>query len=264
MDNTYWHKQTRDKPLFPDLLWSRPENRMHAGKLLVVGGNLHDFKAPADAYGEAMKAGAGTVRVMLPDKLSKTVGAVFPEAEFAPSTPSGSFAVEALNGLLATAGWADGVLLAGDLGRNSETAILLEKFIEKYSGQLTLTKDAVDYFVKTPDLLLKRPETTLVLSFSQLQPLASSAGFQSPFTFSMGLLKFVESLHNFTEQYPVHIVTFFEENMCVAVNGRVSTTKLDQPEKIWRVRTAAHASTWWMQNPSRAFEALTSVVHTAT
>lgn len=260
MDYSYWQKQTKDKPLFPDMIWNRPENRLHAGKLLVVGGSLHDFKAPADAYGEAMKAGAGSVRVLLPDTLSKTVGAFFPEAEFAASTPSGSFAVEALAELLAAASWADGVLLAGDFGRNSETAILLEKFLEKYDGQLTLTKDAVDYFVKSPRPLLARPETTLVLSFSQLQPLASSIGFQPPFTFQMGLLKLVETLHSFTEEHQAHIVTCFESSACISVKGKVSTTKLENPPKIWRVRTAAHTSTWWLQNPSKPYDALTTGV----
>lgn len=260
MDHANWQRQTSDKPLFPDLIWNRPENRLHAGKLLVVGGNLHDFKAPADAYGSAAQAGAGTVRVLLPDTLSKTVGAFFPEAEFAASTPSGSFAVEALAELLSAASWADGVLLAGDFGRNSETAILLEKFIEKYSGQLTLTKDAVDYFVKSPQALATRAETTLVLSFSQLQPLASSLGFRPAFTFNMGLLKFVENIRNFTKQYPIQIVTLFEENFCVIAGQQVSTTKLNNPPKIWRVHTAAQASTWWLQNPQKPFEALSTAV----
>jgi len=258
MDHAFWHKQTKDKPLFPDLIWNRPENRLHAGKLLIVGGNLHDFKAPADAYSAAMKAGAGTVRVLLPDTLSKTVGAVFPEAEFAKSTPSGSFSVEALAELLAAAAWADGVLLAGDFGRNSETAILLERFLEKYDGRATLTKDAVDYFVKSPQAVLARPDTTLVLSFSQLQPLASSVGFQSPLTYSMGLLKFVENLHHFTAEYHVNILTCFEKNTCVGVKSQVSTTKLENPPKIWRVQTAAAASVWWLQNPAKPFEALTT------
>lgn len=262
MDTSYWQKQTKEKPLFPDLIWNRPENRLHAGKLLVIGGNLHEFKAPADAYGEAMKARAGAVRVLLPNTLSKTVGSFFPEAEFVQSTPSGSFATEALAELLAAAAWADGVLLAGDFGRNSETAILLEKFLEKYRGQLTLTKDAVDYFVKSPETVLQRPDTTLVLSFSQLQPLMSGMGFQYPLTFSMGLLKFIEALHHLTEQYHVNILTCFEHNMCVGVKGQISTTKLENPPKIWRIKTAAHASTWWLQNPNKPYDALsTAVLH---
>jgi hypothetical protein len=260
MDRTYWHRQTTDKPLFPDLLWSRPENKRLAGKLLIVGGNLHGFAAPATAYNEAAKAGIGTTRVVLPVSLQKTVGKILVAGEYAPSTPSGSFARPALGEFLAMAGWADGVLLAGDFGRNSETAILLEQFINKYSGQLVLTKDAVDYFAKTPDGLLERPETTLVLSFSQLQQLATSAHFTTPFTFDMDFLRLIDALHEFTTKHPVAIVTKHLQNIFVASGGQVSSTKLENDIDIWRVTTAAHAAVWWLQNPSNTFEAVSTSI----
>src|SRR5260221_160024 len=123
MENTNWLRQTKE-PLFPDLLWSRPENKRHAGKLLIVGGNANGFATPARAYSAAAKAGIGTAKVLLPAALQKTLGKSFAEAEFALSTPSGSFSRQALDSLLDSANWADGVLLAGDFGRNSETAIL--------------------------------------------------------------------------------------------------------------------------------------------
>ncbi len=50
--------------------------------------------------------------------------------------------------------WADATLLAGDFGRNSETAILLEQFIEKFRVQLVITQDAADYFTKNPTKLV--------------------------------------------------------------------------------------------------------------
>ncbi|HXY18323.1 MAG TPA: hypothetical protein VEH48_02805, partial [Candidatus Nitrosopolaris sp.] len=134
MEDTNWLRQTPDKPLFPDLLWSRPENKRQRGKLLIVGGNSHGFAAPASAFAAAGTAGIGAARVLLPDATQKTIGTGFTDAVFAPSTPSGSFSRQALAELLENAGWADGVLLAGDFGRNSETAILLESFLDKYKG----------------------------------------------------------------------------------------------------------------------------------
>ena len=258
MDSNFWHKQTKDKLLFPDLLWSRPENRAFAGKLLIVGGNAHGFAAPAEAYGEAVKAGIGTARVLLPDVLQKTVNKLFPEAEFGSSNPSGGFAQQSLGELLAMATWADGVLLAGDFGRNSETAILLEKFLDKYSGQLTLTKDTVDYFTATPRPLITRGDMTLVLSFAQLQRLAVAAHFHKAFTFDIDLLRLVELLHEITTEYPINIVVKHLENIFVAGGGQVSSTKLDTDVPIWRLKTAAHAAVWWLQNASKPFEALTT------
>ncbi len=254
----YWHKQTADKPLFPDLLWSRPENKRQAGKLLIVGGNAHGFAAAGEAYAEAAKAGIGTARVLLPDSLQKTVGKVFVAGEYAPSTPSGSFSQQALAELLGMAAWSDGVLLAGDLGRNSETSILLEKLIAKYDGPLIITHDALDYFVKLPASLLERPRTVLVASFAQLQKLAGSVGYPKAFKFSMELLQLVETLHDFTKQYQPAVVMQHNGTAYVAVDGQVSTTPVTDEERVWRVRTAGHAAVWYLQNPGNTFGALTT------
>lgn len=260
MDHIYWHKQTVDKPLFPDLLWSRPENRAQAGKLLIVGGNAHGFAAAGEAYVEAVKAGIGAARVTLPDSLQKTVGKVFAAGEYAPSTPSGSFSQKALTELLTMGEWADGTLLAGDFGRNSETAILLEQLLLKYSRQLTLTQDAVNYFIKAPHVVLDRSETLLVLSFAQLQKLAANTRFPRAFTFDMDFLRLIDNLHDFTSRQQAAIVVKHLETIFVATAGQVSTTKLDPDPETWRVKTAARASTWWLQNPAKPFEALTTSV----
>ncbi len=260
MDHTYWHKQTAEQPLFPDLLWSRPEHKRQAGKLLVIGGNAYGFAAAGEAYSQATKAGIGTTRVLLPDSLQKTVGRVFEAGEYAPSTPSGSFSQKALAEVLAMSEWSDGTLLAGDLGRNSETAILLEQFMVKYTGRVTLTKDAADYFTKAPAALLSRPETVLVISFAQLQKLAASSRFPKAFTFDMDFLRLVDQLYEFTQQHQAYVIVKHLQTIFVAVNGQISTTKLAQDVDTWRVKTAAATATWWLQNPLKPFEALTTAL----
>lgn len=258
MDRDFWRKQAPEKPLFPDMLWSRPENAAFAGKLLIVGGNVYGFTNPATAFTESKKAGIGVARVLLPDALQKTIGRVFEAGEYAPSTPSGSFSSRALGELLPMAAWADGTLLSGDFGRNSETAILLEKFADKYDGQLTITCDAADYFTAAPTAILERPETLWVISVAQLQKLAMNARFASAFTFDMDILRFVDALHDFTLQYKAVVIVKHLDNIFVAHNGQISSTRLKEDVKIWRLRTAAHASVWWLQNPSKSFEALTT------
>lgn len=256
MDHTYWQRQTPDKPLFPDLLWSRPEHKAQAGKLLIVGGNAHGFAAPAAAFAEAETAGIGSIRVLLPNSLQKTVGRNFPAGEYALCTPSGSFSQQALADLIDMSAWADAVLLAGDFGHNSETAVLLEKFIDNYSGQLVLAGDAIDYFLGSPEALINREGTLLVPGFPQLQKLASSAHFPKAFTSTMDFLKMVESLHSFTAKYETGLIVHHAKNTMVAIGGQVSTTKIDTlPDQII---TASHAAVWWLQNPSKPFESITS------
>jgi hypothetical protein len=261
MENTYWFKQSKDSPLFPDLLWSRPETKHTAGKLLIVGGNIHGFAAVGQAYTAAQKAGAGSIRIILPDALQKTVSKLMPEADYAPSTPSGSFSGQALASFLEHAAWADSVLLAGDFGRNSETAISLEKLTSKYDGQIAVVKDAVDYFTSSPESIKDRADTTLVLTMAQLQRLGQAFKYTKPFTFDMDLLHLVETLHGFTEKFSINIVIKHLDTLFVAVTGQVSTTKTDlKDEESWRIPIATNAAVWWLQNPSKTFEAITSSV----
>jgi len=263
MERPYWHKQTKSSPLFPDMEWSRPENKLHAGKLLVVGGNAHGFAAPAEAFAESSRAGIGTARAFLPNAIQKIVGIIIESADFGPSTPSGSFSQRALGELLSEAMWADAVLISGDLGRNSETAILIEKFLSKYPHAVTLTKDAVDYGIATPESVLNREATLLVLSLSQLQRLATASRFEQPITFSMDLLRLVDWLHDFTQRFAPHIIVKHLDTIFVAANGQVSTTKLTKEIPIWRLKAATHATVWWLQNPGKPFDALTSGILTA-
>ncbi|MBC7581717.1 hypothetical protein H7097_02510 [Aeromicrobium sp.] len=258
MDHTYWHRQTAATPLFPDMEWSRPETTTTAGKLLIVGGNAFGFAAPAAAFQSAGAAGVGVAKMLVPDSMRKYVGKVFTAGELAPSTPSGSFSQKALLEMLSMSQWADGVLLAGDLGRNSETAILIEKFLSKFSGQVTITQDAVDYVMNAPELVINRPETTLVLSFAQLQKLAVNAHFTTAFTFDMDFLRLIDALHEFTKLHSINIVVKHLQNIFVAVNGEVSSTKLEEDLKVWRVTTASKTAVWWLQNPTKPFEALST------
>ena len=260
MENTYWHKQTAEKPLFPDMLWSKPENKQHAGKLLIIGGNLHGFSAAAETYSQATKAGVGVARVLLPDVLKKTVGRILEYGEYAPSTPSGSFSQQALAEWLEQVAWADGVLVAGDLGHNSETSILLEKFLDQYSGQVTMAKDTVDYVTSSPTICSGCNKTTLVLSFAQLQKLLTALKYPRHIESTMGLPNLTELLNDFSQTHKFHIITNHLDHIVVAVDGQVSSTKTS--EDNWQTLAAAHTAVWWLQNADKPFEAITTAVYT--
>jgi hypothetical protein len=250
-----WQRQTPDKPLFPDVLWSRPENKRYAGKLLIVGGHAQSFNEVSQAYSAAAKAGAGTVRVILPDKLQKTLSKLFPEAEFAPSTPIGSFSRQALDWLLEAAKWADGVLLAGDFGRNSETAILLESFIEKYQDKLALAGDSIDYFLSHPQKLINRENTLLIASLSQLQKIASPNLIQQNADF----IKVIEQVSGWASQTKLSVVTIHPSQALVAYQQQISTTPVNIPAAD--ATLAAYATVWWLQQPEKPFEALSSAAY---
>lgn len=249
-----WLRLKSDEPAFPDVLWSRPENRRHAGKLLIIGGHKQEFNEVSAAYSAALKAGAGTVRVILPDSLQKTLHKLFPEAEYAASTPIGSFSRQALGTLLDAAEWADAVLLAGDFGRNSESAVLLESFIEKYAGKLALAGDSIDYFLQKPGKLTGRQESLIIGSLPQIQKLAAPNLIQQ----NADLIKVVEQVSDWISQTSLAAVTIHSNQAIAAVKQQISTSavKTSAPD----VKLAAYATVWWLQQPEKPFEALTSAV----
>ncbi len=255
MLDDYWLKQ-EDEPLYEDILWSRPESKTSAGKMVIIGGNAHGFSAPGQAYNVSMEAGAGTNQVLLPDAVKKIVKGMLPDADFAPSNPSGSFSKSALDSFLQAAKWADLVLLAGDVGRNSETAILLENFVQKYNGLLTLTQDSVDYFKETPKLIVDRAGTLIVLSLAQLQKIFINTPSITPITYSMTTQQLVAALHDYTQPHQACIVTMHNNLLFIAHSGKVVTQKHE--DKTWRVNTATKASVFWMQNPNKIFKSVVS------
>jgi ADP-dependent NAD(P)H-hydrate dehydratase / NAD(P)H-hydrate epimerase len=258
MDFDYWQKQSPDTPLFPDVEWNKPEQRGMAGKLAIIGGNKLGFAGVAEAYSVAFDTGVGQVRVLLPDVLKRTIPASMSDVVFAATNPSGSLAKEAEVEAKTLGAWADGVLLIGDAGRSSETAILYEQFISQYDGPLTITRDAIDLVKNSAQALVDRPQTLLVISFAQLQKLFQAVYYPKVLTFSMQLTNLVEALHKFTITYPVTIAVLHRETFVIASEGRVVTMPWESPMLIWRGSVAAKAASYWLWSPSKPIEAVAS------
>lgn len=257
MTTDYWFKQS-DQPLFEELLWDKPENKSQAGKLLIIGGNSHMFNAPAHAFQQAQEVGIGVCKVLLPEALAKIIGNHLENAVFAPSNKSGSFSTPSLATWLEFGSWADGVLLPGDISHNSETTVVLEQFINKYPGFLTLAGDALDAIIPKPKYLLARQKTTIVLNFTQLQKLGVNSHFNQAFTHNLPIASLIEILHNFTSLFLVNLILNYNNIYFVASNGLVSTSKSHQTDTNWQILVATNASVWSLQNPSKTFEALTT------
>lgn len=253
----YWRKQT-DTPLFPDIAWARPEQKTKAGKLAIVGGHAHSFAATAESYVTAIQAGAGQVRVIVPDALKKLIPAQATDMVFVGSNPSGGFSKKAESELRAAAQWADGMLLIGDCGRNSETAMLYESLLKNTTTQITITRDAVDLLKNSAGAMLERENTLLVISIAQLQKLFQAVYYPKIITLSMQLSTLVETLHKFTMTYPVTITVLHNENLLVANNGQVSSTPWVEAMMIWRGSVATKASVYLLWSPNKPFKTVTT------
>jgi len=254
----YWKQQQPTQPLFTDIEWSKPEQRASRGRLGIIGGNKLGFAGVAESYSTALNTGAGEVRVLLPDCLHKSIPPSMTDVIFAPCNPSGSLSRDAMPDLTALGTWASCLLLAGDAGRNSETAITYSDLIRSFSGQLVITRDAVDLVKNDAEALVNRPNTVLIVSFAQLQKIFQAVYYPKMLTFSMQLLQLVEAIHKFTVTYPITIAVLHRDTLIVAHNGEVVTTKWETPLAIWRGITAARAATYLMWTPGQPLQAITT------
>lgn len=262
MNHDYWRRQELKKPLFPDIEWSKPEQRSLSGRLGIIGGNKLGFAGVAESYATALATGAGEVKVLLPEPLKKMIPTSMTDVVFGASNPSGGLSRDALNDAKSLASWSTMLLLCGDAGRNSETAITYEDLLREYTGPLVITRDAVDLIKNSAQAIVDRPDTLLVLSFAQLQKLFQSVYYPKILTFSMQLMHLVEAVHKFTITYPITITVLHRDTLVVAHSGEVTTTAWENPLAIWRGTTATRAAVYWMWNPTQTLEAVTASLAT--
>lgn len=257
--NSYWQRQSSTKPLFPEIEWAKPEQRTRAGKLLLIGGNKLGFIAVATAYADATSLGAGQIRVLLPDALKSSIPATILDTLYTASTPSGGMSKDDVGTVQTALAWSDHALLIGDAGRNSETAMVYESMLRSETP-LTITRDAVDLLKNTAQTMVERPQTTLVVSFAQLQKLFQAVYYPKMLSFSMQLTLLVEILHKFTISYPITIVTYHQNQMVIASDGNVVTQEFDDPMMIWRGSIATRAASYQLWSPRKPLESITASI----
>ncbi len=261
MSDSFWLRQSYERPLFEDLLWSRPEHKSRAGKLLIAGGSSHGFSDPALAYTLTNKAGAGRINVLLPDSLKASVGTHLEDAVFAPSNASGSFSRSSLAEFIDQANWADLTLLAGDFGHNSETAIVLESFLADFKGEICLANDSIDHFFSIPSAIFERQSTFIILEVSKLQKLLSKLRLNKAILSTMNLTQTVEFMRELTDRYSIGLVIAHDKFYVLAYKGQIVTTEVKTVSKDWTSVIASYLSVWWMQNKQEPFKAAATGIY---
>lgn len=243
MSNTNWLTQDQE-PLFKDLIWSRPENKAHAKKILLVGGSSHGFSRTYKYFIGCEEAGVGEVKLVLPNSLLKLIK--HPLVVFGDSNKDGSFSKESYSQILGYYGWADSVWLTGEFGNNSTTTMLLEQIINSTKRKIIsgdVSSHIGDLSVMTNDLLL-------ILSFREYQKLASKLYGVAP-TNRMDLSQIVDTLNSLTTESEVSIVLGFNDYCLVGSNSKVVTQK-----KLLDEKTASNIAVMWTQFPGKSLQAM--------
>lgn len=256
MHQDYWSKQKKDKLLFPDIEWSKPEQKTQAGKLLIVGGTTHGFSAVVKSYSAAYEAGVGEVKVAVPDGLKNSLPSDFSDGIFLPTNQSGALSKDGEVELISARSWANGVLLVGDSGQNSETAILYDKLLDSSDTWLTITRDTVELLLTSAEKLVSRPNTSLIMNFPQIQKLFSKVYYPKILTSSMQFTSFVEAVHKFTITYPVTISVLFNDKITVAFDGKVVSQDFNDQISLINGTLAAKSATYLLWNKNKPLEAI--------
>ncbi len=263
-DFSYWQKQTQ--PLFAELSWNIPEQK--TGQVTVIGGNSQNFSAII-RISEFLSQNFPfqQVSTLLPDSLRNQLPPLS-NLNFAPSTTSGSFAKSApLNSALSDS---SSTILAGDLSRNSATAIALTEAITSSlksnatPAPLLITRDAVDLLAPSSDQILQHPSLFLVASMAQLQKVFRAVYYPKMILLSEPLVPVIETLHKFTLTYPTTILTFHQDQILVANSGHIVSTPITRttysPLSLWSGQLAAKITAFNLYNPNKPLEATTAAV----
>jgi hypothetical protein len=252
----YWRQQTKLKPLFPDIEWNRPQQKSAAGKLLIVGGTTHGFAAVVKSHAASQALGVGQVKVAVPDGLKKALPPDFSDGIFLPTNPSGALAKTGQDQLATASQWADGVLLVGDSGLNSETETLFAQLLGSTTGWVTLTRDTIDLLYTAAAEIVNRPNTHLLMSFPQVQKLFSHVYYPKILTFSMQFTSLVEALHKFTITYPTTLTVLFGDKIVVAHGGQVVSQDFADQMALVSGQLAAKSAAYLIWSPKKPLEAI--------
>ncbi|MBR0480670.1 hypothetical protein IJJ46_02505 [Candidatus Saccharibacteria bacterium] len=269
---SYWKKQ--DKPLFKDLDWNIPEQK--SNHVAIIGGNSQNF-APIVKISEFLATNypVKTVETILPDALKSKLPPALPNLTFLPSTTSGSFDRSPL--LAETLARADFLFFAGDLTKNSITAVALSEALKTLyqdpsdsdfeltpdRAKILLTRDAVDLLIAESEFLLGS-SAIYVASMVQLQKVFRAVYYPRAILLSAPLMQIVETLHKFTLSYPVTIVTFHEGQILVANAGKIISTPIENtkytPISLWSGELASHITAMNLWTPTQSLEATAAAI----
>lgn len=249
----------KDEPLFQDILWNRPTSIGRAGRILILGGQKHEFSQIQHIFEIAEASGVGEIKGAMPDSLRRFLPGL-DVGYFLPSTQSGSIARSALGELLHIAQDYDCIIIGANITNNSETAILIESIVRKTELPIVITQEAISILKFNPDLITGNPNVLVVSTMPGIFELANNHHIPmaiKPNTGVMGKMQIIEQLVQISKcQYFVA-----DQEVVVAADGKFSLTKLETSLSQNSSIPIGVASVFWVQNPNKAFDALTTAAY---
>lgn len=158
----------------PDDLWSalppRPvtAHKRSVGKVLVVGGSASMPGAVVLAASGALRAGAGLVRMAVPESIGPQVAPQVVEAlTFSlPQTPEGGFSPEGVEQAVELAGQMQVMAIGPGIGKDRQTMDFVTQVLERVEQPAVLDADGIAAFEGKPEKLADRAGPTVMTPHS--------------------------------------------------------------------------------------------------
>jgi Cdc6-like AAA superfamily ATPase len=214
------------KPLYPDLIWAKPENRNNAGKILLIGGNEYDFKNIASIYEYLLTAKVGSIKIIFPDILKKEIKVDSDVGIFLPSNRSGSFSQKALAELMDYSSWPDSIILGGDFGKNAETRLLFERFLDKTKQpKIVFVNDSAPFIPQT----ISNNLNIIIQPLPIIQKFFLSITHQTTLNLQDNPNQIYQKLIELNKIYNQPLVSLLDDNIIFIYNQKIVITKLSNP-----------------------------------
>lgn len=241
-----------DKPLYEDILWSRPVRR--TGRVLLVGGHRDGFAELQKLYQGFEDAQVAECHLALPDKLSKLVGSLEGISLLA-SNPSGSIARDALAELVHLANESDLVSLGPDLSNNSETTLVMQRLISETGASILIPPQSADQLLPEAGEWKDKQNLLLFVNHKQLYKLATKFAVDATIPLSPTSETIAEIALAVSRVFSPSLVIMMPDSIVITGNGRASITKTATTDLG---KTIGLLATFWLQNSSKKYEALTA------
>lgn len=240
-----------DKPLYEDILWSRPVRR--TGRVLLVGGHRDGFAELQKLYQGFEDAQVAECHLALPDKLSKLVGNLEGISLLA-SNPSGSIARDALAELVHLADESDLVSLGPDLSNNSETTLVMQRLITETHASILIPPQSAEQLLPEAGEWKDKQNLLLVINHRQLYKLATKLAVDTTIPLSPTGDSIAGIALSVSKTFLPSLVITFEDSFIIAVGGKASITKANTTK-------VGLLATFWLQNSTKHYEALTTAAY---
>jgi len=244
-----------DKPLYEDILWSRPVRR--TARILLVGGHRDGFSKLQKVYTGFTDAQVAECHLAVPDKLSKLVGSLEGVSLLA-SNPSGSIARDGLSELIRLADQSDLVSLGPDLSNNSETTLVMQRLITETRASIVIPPQSAEQLLSEAGEWKTKENLLLFINHKQLYRLATKLVVDTTIPLNVTNEAISEIALAVSKVYVPSLVILMTDSIIVAKSGKVSITKV-KTDNIGTI--VGLLGTFWLQNELKQYEALTTGAH---